>query len=88
MAPFVASNDDAVIPVEEAFPIMQVVITSIIFAAMGIGLLVYFNKRHSSKSPGKNSISTDAHLGSVEGNPAGQRSNHGDIERAWLGGFL
>jgi parallel beta-helix repeat protein len=46
MAPFVGDIDDTVLPTEEAFPIVQVVIASIILAAMGIGLLIYFKKRH------------------------------------------
>jgi hypothetical protein len=50
MAPFVGDDDDTVLPTEEAFPTVQVVIASAILAAIGIGLLVYLKKRHSGKS--------------------------------------
>jgi len=49
MAPFVISdNDDPILPAAEAFPIMQVVIASLIFAVIGLGLFAYFKKYGSS----------------------------------------
>jgi hypothetical protein len=38
------------LPIEEAFPLAQVVIASLVFAAAGVVLLVYFQKRQKDKS--------------------------------------
>jgi len=45
MAPFVGDIDDTVLPTEEAFPIVQVAVASIILAALGI--VCWFTSRNA-----------------------------------------